>query len=74
MSGTYYKALGFVVAKGGAWYLRRRLGIGRHNAEDRARRAAAPLGVVVAGVALAAVVLTRRHSASAQDDAQPPVG
>ncbi len=26
MSGTYYKGLGFVVWKGGTWYLRRRYG------------------------------------------------
>jgi hypothetical protein len=27
MSGTAYKALGFVVWKGGMWYLRRRYGL-----------------------------------------------
>lgn len=57
MSGNGYKALGFVVWKGGMWYLRRRYGV--------AKRVGA--GTVLAvGLAAGAVALAqRRHANSA---------
>jgi hypothetical protein len=57
MSGTAYKALGFVVWKGGMWYLRRRYGgAGRVGAG----------ALMAAGAAAAAVaVLVKRRNGSA---------
>jgi hypothetical protein len=57
MSGNAYKALGFVVWRGGMWYLRRRYGM--------AKRIGA--GVVAAGtVAAAGAMVARRRHAHAQ--------
>jgi len=53
MSSNAYKALGFLVWRGGMWYLRRRYGL--------AKRVAA--GTLAAG-AVAAVAAQRRNAAS----------
>jgi len=56
MSGNAYKALGFVVWRGGMWYLRRRYG--------RAQRLGA--GALAAGtVAAVAALAARRRTAHA---------
>jgi hypothetical protein len=52
MSGNGYKALGFVVWKGGMWYLRRRYGFAK-------RLGMGALALAVAGGAVA--VAQRRH-------------
>lgn len=54
MSGTAYKALGFVVWKGGIWYLKRRYGI--------AKRAGAGALAAALVAAVAAVVLAQRRN------------
>ena len=56
MSGNAYKALGFVVWKGGIWYLRRRYGIAKRIGTG----ALAAAGVAAA----AAVVLAQRRNSS----------
>ncbi|HWJ51286.1 MAG TPA: hypothetical protein VNR42_09710 [Solirubrobacteraceae bacterium] len=53
MSGNGYKMIGYVVWKGGRWYLRQRL--------PRARRVVL-VGVAVTGGALAAAILAKRLS------------
>ena len=58
MSGTYYKALGFVVWKAGTWYLRRRYGNAPRNIGAGALAAATVMGV-------AAVLVRRRSSPDA---------
>lgn len=55
MSGTAYKALGFVVWKGGTWYLRRRYGVGKRAT------AGALAGIGVAAV-VAAIALAHRRN------------
>jgi hypothetical protein len=54
MSGNGYKALGFVVWKGGLWYLRRRYGVAKRMST----------GVLAAGAvaAVGAVVLAQRRN------------
>lgn len=59
MSGTAYKALGFVVWKGAKWYLRRRYGMGK-----RAAAALAAAGLVAAAAA-AGVLVHRRGGGEA---------
>jgi hypothetical protein len=54
MSGNGYKALGFVVWKGGLWYLRRRYGI--------AKRVGTGLLAAGAVAAAGAVVAARRRN------------
>ena len=56
MSGNGYKALGFVVWKGGIWYLRRRYGVGR-----RIGTGALAAGAVAA---IGAIVLAQRRNGS----------
>lgn len=53
MNGNGYKIVGYVVWKGGRWYLRQRF--------PRARRVALA-GVAVTGGALAAAILAKRIS------------
>lgn len=53
MSGTAYKALGFLVWKGGMWYLRRRYGT--------AKRVGTGVLAAACVAAAAAVVLARRR-------------
>ncbi len=53
MSGNGYKIVGYVVWKGGRWYLRQRF--------PRARRVAI-VGVTVTGGVLAATILAKRLS------------
>ncbi len=55
MSGTAYKALGFVVWKGGVWYLKRRYG----GAKRIGLGALVALGIAAA---TAAVLSQRRNS------------
>jgi hypothetical protein len=57
MSGKGYKALGFVVWKGGLWYLRRRYGLAR-----RVGTGALAAGLVA--VAGAAALARRRNGAT----------
>jgi hypothetical protein len=52
MSGTGYKALGFVVWKGGMWYLRRRYGLAKRVGMGAA---------AVTALAVAAAVLAQRR-------------
>ncbi|HEV7772538.1 MAG TPA: hypothetical protein VGO48_04510 [Conexibacter sp.] len=54
MSGNAYKALGFVVWKGGIWYLKRRYGLAK-----RIGTGALAAGMVVAA---GAVVLAQRRN------------
>jgi hypothetical protein len=54
MSGTAYKALGFVVWKGGVWYLKRRYGVGK-------RVGAGALAAALVAAAAAAVLAQRRN-------------
>ena len=56
MSGTAYKALSFVVWKGGVWYLKRRYG--------RATRIGAGVLAAAGVAAVAAVVLAQRRNGS----------
>lgn len=56
MSGNGYKALGFVVWKGGIWYLRRRYGVAK-----RVGTGALATGAVVA---VGAIVLASRRNSS----------
>ncbi len=56
MSGTAYKALGFVVWKGGVWYLRRRYG--------GTKRVGAGALVAAGAVAAAVAMLAKRRSGS----------
>lgn len=58
MSGTAYKALGFVVWKGGMWYLRRRYG-------SAGRVGAKALAVVGVAAVVAAAVAHRRNGSDA---------
>jgi hypothetical protein len=57
MSNNAYKALGFVVWRGGMWYLRRRYGL--------VRRVGTGL-LAASAVAAAGAVAARRRSANAQ--------
>lgn len=58
MSGTGYKVLGFVVWKGGVWYVKRRYGTtGR-------RVGAGALALTAVAVAGAIAVVQRRNGAS----------
>ncbi|HXE46438.1 MAG TPA: hypothetical protein VN635_14750 [Conexibacter sp.] len=57
MSGNAYKVLGFLVWRGGIWYLRRRYRFAR----GAAARTLAAAAVAAAGAAVAA---QRRHAAS----------
>ena len=57
MSSNAYKALGFVVWRGGMWYLRRRYGL--------VRRVGAGL-LAASAVAAAGAAAARRRSANAQ--------
>jgi hypothetical protein len=54
MSGNAYKALGFVVWRGGMWYLRRRYGL--------AKRVSTGLVAASAVAAAGALVARRRHA------------
>jgi hypothetical protein len=57
MSGMYYKALGFVVWKGGTWYLRRRFG----GAPKKIGAGA----LVAVAIAAAIAIVQRQRSAPA---------
>jgi hypothetical protein len=55
MSGTFYKAFGFVAWKGARWYVRRRMG------HPGRRTAGMSAGLGAAALAGAAVLLHRRN-------------